>query len=530
MERALELPHDVDALRALVLSHRALVDQHRQTIESQRETIAQLEQHNRLLAKLVFGRSSEQRPLPPADVSLQGSLFLAEIAAEAERLAEQHKVIATVEVPARTRTTPKRRGTFPAHLPVVRTVCELKEEDRVCACGGALKEFGEETSRELERVETTVVHEIARKKYACTRCQEGVVTAPWRGKVIDKGLLGPGFLAHVITERFGHHLPYYRLEGKYRSEGLELSRSVLCESMARCAELLEPIAEEIRKEVLASDVVHTDDTPVTLAQSSEGGSRQARVWVYLNREGRHWYEFTESRQRDGPARVFRDFTGYLQADAYGGYDRLFFPGGATEVACWAHVRRKFVDAEPTDPVLAKAAVDRIRALFQIEEAAKDLPDAARAELRVQQSRPLLEELRAWLELAATQALPKSPLGKAIGYARNQWPALLRYVDDGRLAISNNAAERALRPFAVGRKNWLFFQREGGGRTAAILMSLLMTAKAAGIHPGDYFKDVLLRLSTCTDAKKLTPHGWQQHFAAEVAERRHAILQQILGAA
>ncbi|TMQ73427.1 MAG: hypothetical protein E6K81_04745 [Candidatus Eisenbacteria bacterium] len=225
MERALELPHDVDALQALVLVHR-------QTIASQRETIVQLEQHNRLLAKLVFGRSSEKRAQLPVDPALQGNLFLAEIAAEAERPAEQHRVVATVEVPAHTRKTSKRRGESPAHLPVVRTVCELKDEDRRCACGGELVAFGEETSRELERVETTVVHEIARKKYACASCQEGLVTAPWRGKVIDKGLLGPGFLAHVITERFGHHLPYYRLEGKYRAEGLDLSRSVLCESMA----------------------------------------------------------------------------------------------------------------------------------------------------------------------------------------------------------------------------------------------------------------------------------------------------------
>ena len=177
--------------------------------------------------------------------------------------------------------------------------------------------------------------------------------------------------------------------------------------------------------------------------------------------------------------------------------------------------------------MAKQAIDRIRMLFQIEEAAKDLSDAARAELRQQKARPLLAEFYAWLDLAETQALPKSPLGKAIGYARNQWPALQRYVEDGRLAISNNAAERALRPFAVGRKNWLFFQREGGGRTAAILMSLLMTAKAAGINPGDYFRDVLVRISTCTDAKMLTPHGWKQHFEAEVTGRRHAILQQIV---
>ncbi len=530
MERTLELPHDVDALRALAQAHLTLLDEHRQTIAQQRETIAQLEQHNRLLAKMVFGRSSEKRVSEPADASLQGHLFLADIAAEAERLAAEHKVVATVEVPAHTRMKQRHRGEFPAHLPVVRTVCELQDEGRVCACGGELKEFGEEVSRELERIETTIVHETARKKYACTTCHEGVVTAPWRGKVIDKGLLGPGFLSYVITERFARHQPYYRLEGKYRAEGLELSRSVLCESMARCAELLEPIAEQLRQEVLASPVVHTDDTPVTLAmpQSSQGGSRQARVWVYLNRDGRHWYEFTESRKRDGPARVFKDFVGYLQADAYGGYDQLFFPGGATEVACWAHLRRKFVDAEPTDPVLAKEAVDRIRALFQIEEAAKELSDAARAELRSAKARPRLEEFKAWLALAETQVLPKSPLAKAIGYAQNQWPALLRYIDDGRLSISNNAAERALRPIAIGRKNWLFFQREGGGKVAAVLMSLLMTAQAAGIHVGDYFRDVLVRISTCTDVKKLTPHGWQEHYAAEVTERRHALLREIAG--
>ena len=520
MERALELPQDVEALHALVIAHRA-------QIAEQREEIARLAHQYQVLAKLVFGRKSEKRAPEPMPPGLQGHLFLADIAAEAERLAEAHRVVATVEVPAHTRTPAKRRGEFPDHLPLVRTVCELKDEDRVCACGGELKPFGEEVSRELERIETAIVHEIARTKYSCSQCHEGVVTAPWRGKVIDKGLLGPGFLAHVITERFGNHQPYYRLENKYAQEGLDLSRSVLCESMARCAELLAPIAEELRQEVLASPVIHTDDTPVTLAKSAEGGSRQARVWVYLNREGRHWYEFTDSRKRDGPARVFKDFTGCLQADAYGGYDQLFFPGGATEVACWAHVRRKFLDAEVTDPTLAKEAIDRIRVLFQIEEAAKDLGDVARAELRHARAQPLVEEFHAWLALAETQSLPKSPLGKAVGHARNQWPALVRYLDDGRLAISNNAAERALRPFALGRKNWLFFQREGGGRTAAILMSLLMTAKAAGLNANDYFRDVLLRISTCTDAKLLTPHGWKQHFEAEVTGRRQALIEQIV---
>ena len=530
MARVLELPHEVEELKLLVLAHRQTIAEREAEITRQRDELARLAHHNEVLTKLVFGRSSEKRAALPADPAWQGNLFLKEIAAEAARLAEQYQVTATVEVQAHQRQKKGRRGEFPAHLPVVRTVCELREEDRRCACGGTLEAFGEEVSRELERVETAVVHEIARKKYACAQCQEGVVTAPWRGKVIDKGLLGPGFLAHVITERFGNHLPYYRLEGKYKSEGLELSRSVLCESMARCAELLEPIAEEIRREVLASDVLHTDDTPVTLARSSEGSSRQARVWVYLNREGRTWYEFTTSRKRDGPARVLGDFTGFVQADAYGGYDRLYLPGGATEVACWSHVRRKFVEAEATEPEMARAAVERIRKLFQIEEAAAELSDQARGALRQERARPLLEEFAAWMRLAQTQVLPKGPLAQAIGYAQNQWDALVRYLEDGRLALSNNAAERALRPFAVGRKNWLFFQREGGGKTAAILMSLLMTAKAASVDPGDYFKDVLLRIATCSNVKQLTPHGWKEHFAAEVKARRCEILQRLVATA
>jgi transposase len=526
MEPTLELPHDVVALRALVVAHL-------QTIAHQSEEIARLEHNNEVLTKMIFGRKNEKRP-PVGEAALQESLFLQEIAAEAARLAEKHGVEATVQVAAHTRQNQKKKGrrsSFPEHLPVIRTVSELKPEERTCACGGQLKEFGEEVSRELERVETTVVHEIARKKYACSSCKQGVVTAPWRGKVIEKGLLGPGFLSHLIVERFGNHLPYYRLENQYRSEGLDLSRSVLCESMGRCAELLEPIAEQIRQEILASPIVNTDDTPVTLAQSADGGSRQARVWAYLDQKGRHWYEFTESRKRDGPARVFSEFTGYIQADAYRGYDRLFLPGGATEVGCWFHARRGFIKAETSDPVLSKEAIDRIRVLFKIEEAAVGLSAEDRARLRQEKSAPLLEELRAWLDLTQTQVLPKGPMGEAITYVKNQWAALTEYLNDGRLEMTNNAAERAVKPFAIGRKNWLFFQREGGGKTASILMSLLMTAKAAGVHLGDYFKDVLLRISEPgTDVKSLTPHGWKERFEPEVAARRYEILKKLVGAA
>lgn len=521
MELSRELPVDPEALRALVLK--------------QREQIQRLEHDNRLLFKIAFGRSSEKRR--PVQVTGEGSpqgwLFAQEIIAEAARLAAEHSSEVEVTVPAHTRRKKKgRRKSFPAELPVVRTTCELPAGDRQCDCGGELKAFSEEMTRELERIETTIVHEIVRKKYSCGQCQSTVRTAPWRGRVIEKGLLGPGFLAHVITDRFGHHMPYYRLERKYEAEGLDLSRSVLCTSMTRCAELLEPIAEALKHEVLESSVIHTDDTPVVIARSGTGSSRKGRVWIYLNRESRHWYDFTETRERDGPMRVLGDFRGAIQADAYAGYDRLYLPGGAKEVACWAHVRRKFVDAEATDAKLSKEAVDRIRKLFLIEAKAdrRKLDPETRRELRQKKSAPLVEEFEAWMAKAMLTTLPKGPLGRAIAYAQNQWAALTCFLEDGELSLSNNAAERALRPFAVGRKNWLFFQRVGGGRTASILMSLLMTAKAAGVNPRDYFRDVLLRISTCSDVSSLTPHGWKAKWEPEVVEQRQKVLDTLLAKA
>jgi transposase len=524
MNPAAELPHDIEALKLLVLEHR-------QKLVERDERIRRLEHDNQVLFKMAFGRSTERRTPNPPDNPLQENLFVQEIAAEAARLAKEHGVDVSVEVPRERKKGKKgRRKTFPDHLPVIRTICDLPPDQRQCGCGGELREFSEEVSRELERIETTIVHEIVRRKYACGQCNENVVTAPWRGKVIERGLLGPGFLAHVITERFGNHLPYYRLEGKYKSEGLDLSRSVLCESMARCGELLEPIAEALRREVMESPVIHTDDTPVVIAKSRNGGPQKGRVWVYRSPKDRIWYDFTDSRKRDGPARVFSDYQGYIQADAYAGYDQLYLPGGAIEVGCWAHVRRKFVDAEVTDSELSKEAVDRIRTLFLIEQEAESLSPEARHVLRQEKSKPLVEAFEAWMNEAETKVLPKGPLSKGIGYAKNQWTALTRYLEDGRLSISNNAAERALRPFAIGRKNWLFFERETGGRTASILMSLLMTAKEAGIDPRDYFKDVLLRISTCSDVKSLTPHGWKERWEPEVKASRFEVLEKLSGKA
>ncbi|MCB9825178.1 MAG: IS66 family transposase [Planctomycetes bacterium] len=492
--------------------------------------LARLRQNVEALQRLLWG-GSERRPGPDPAVAAN-QLFLAGILEGALRgpAVEHAEVTTTIQVPAHVRTKKGRRAQFPEHLPVLTTRIELDASERTCRCGGDLVPMGQETSKELERVEFSLVHEIQRVTYCCRSCQENMVTAPAPDRVIDKGLLGVGFLAHVLTERFQHHMPYHRQEKKYASEGLALSRSVLCSSAIRCAKLLQPIAEELKREILASGIVHTDDTPVTMLEDATGAKRQARVWIYRDIQGRCYFDCTESRSRDGPRAIFGDYAGYIVADAYPGYDRFFTEGTALEVACWAHTRRKFLAAESSEPELAREAIARIAELYAIEKAAADFEDEARRALRSEQARPRLAALRAWFAETRPTVLDRGPLAGAIDYALANWDALVRYTEDGRLPIDNNAAERALRCVAVGRKNWMFVGNPEGGRAAAGVYSLVETCKAAGVNPRDYFQDVLLRIGRCSDVTRLTPHGWKQHFQAEVETRRHDALRRLFGTA
>ena len=418
-------------------------------------------------------------------------------------------------------------------LPRVSTCYELEEDKGSCSnCGSKLHEMGDETTRELERLETAIVHEIKRRKYACRSCTDGVVTAPGPDRVIEKGLLGPGFLASVAVERFGNHMPYNRLEKKYAAEGLDLSRSVLERSMAKCAQLLAPVHEELRAQLLRSESIFTDDTPVTIAQpGSQVGSKKGRVWIYADRKGRHDYEFTDSRKRDGPLQVLGDYNGFIQADAYPGYDALFLPDGATEVACWAHARRKFIDAEKTEPDFAGEAIARIAELYAIEKQCKDaeLDEDKRLAVRQEQAVPIMDELFAWMALKEAEVFPKSPMAAALKYSLKLEQALRRYASHGFLEIDNNRAERGLRAVAVGRKNWMFFLNESGGESAAVLLSLVMTAKAIGLNPQTYLRDVLLRIARESDVTKLAPHGWKEHFADQVEAERQAAVAYFAGA-
>jgi transposase len=285
----------------------------------------------------------------------------------------------------------------------------------------------------------------------------------------------------------------------------------MCGWMAQSAWLLEPIWRAMRAEVLKSRVIQTDDTTLPVLDRRLDRARTARLWVYLGDRDHPYalYDYTPDRSRDGPEKFLGDYRGYLQADAYSGYDRIY-ARGVVEVGCWAHARRKFFDARMSDPERAHEALVRIGELYRLEAVARGLGEAGRLALRHERSVPLLERLGTWLDEQARFVLPKSPIGGAIGYARSNWAALNRFTDAGFLAIDNNARERAVKPVALGRRNWLFAGSEGGGRTAAILFSLASTCKALRIGPFGYLRDVLDRV--CTHPARriadLLPDRWQ----------------------
>jgi transposase len=266
--------------------------------------------------------------------------------------------------------------------------------------------------------------------------------------------------------------------------------------LAEAAEVLTPLYDLLKARVLSAPVVHTDDSPIPVQDRTREHCRTGRIWDYVSEHG-VVYDATEDRCRDGPAKFLSGFQGYLQCDAYAGYDEIFARSQGTiiEVACWAHARRKFVEAEATSPQLAHEAVARIKALYVIEHEANDLDTTARAAVRQQKAKPLLDALKEWLDRAQRTALPKTPIAEAIIYAVNQWAALNVYVRDGTLAIDNNAAERAIKPFAIGRKNWIFFGSDRGGRTLAILASFTATCELMKLNPWTWLKETLTKLPT-----------------------------------
>jgi transposase len=528
MSSAPELPRDVETLTALLLAERARVAERDSKINA-------LEHKLYVWSKWLWGPRTEKRVQEPVLPAGQSWLPFADLLDAVQRVADRHGVHGSLTVeapkteqPAKARA--KRRSEFPEHLPRVRTTIEVAETDRIC-CGKPMEPMGFELANELERIELAVVHEIARTKYCCRTCQMQVLTAPGPTRPLSKALLGSNWLAHLAVERFGNHMPYHRLEKKYESEGLALSRTVLCRSMIELAEGgLQLVHAALGVEVAESDVCFADETSAKVQDSIAGGPKKVWVWLYANKDGDCFYDYNESRGRDSPTRVLANFKGSLHDDGYCVYESALDPARVKHVACWAHVRRKFVDAQDQDPTFAKEAIAWIAKLYAIDSQAKEreLSVEELGAVRREHAPAILAGFREWLDVRQTQVLPQSAIGGAIRYALGRWEALGRFLEDGRLELDNNRAERALRAVAVGRKNWMQIGNERGGKTAAVFYSLIGTCKARGIDPKVYLHDAMLRLAEGADPKTLTPREWQTRHGTEVAARRSYVLAQIVG--
>jgi hypothetical protein len=328
---------------------------------------------------------------------------------------------------------------------------------------------------------------------------------------IEKGMATAGLLAQVLVAKYKDHLPLYRQSCIFARHGAEIAESTLCDWVKSGAELLAPVVGAMKVSVLASHVVQSDDTGITvLDKAAAHGSRRGFLWAYLGDRLEVVFDFTPGRGREGPRNFLGEYRGLLQVDAYAGYDAVLRQNCLLDAGCWSHARRRFVDALDTDQINAAAAIAMIRRLYRVEHEARvhNLDGESRRELRQRISKGVLEEFHAWLVALRPHVLPKSPLGDAIGYALRQWEQLTRYLDDGRLEIDNNRVERQMRTVAVGRKNWMFAGSPEGAQRAATIYSLICTCGLLGIEPWAYLKDVLQRLAEGGDPAQLTPRLWQ----------------------
>ena len=412
---------------------------------------------------------------------------------------------------------PHGRRKPPGQFRRERRVYELSETERRCPCCGETRApIGEECSEQLDYQPASLfVIEHVRRTYACQHCQGQLVTAPKPPQPIDKGLPGPGLLAQVVVSKYHDHLPLHRQERIFERQGFMLRRSTTCQWMAACAQLLQPLYALMVARVLASKVIHADDTPVPVLDETRNTTRRGHLWDYLGDQDHPYnvFDFMPNHSRDGPVHFLRGFRGFLQADAYSGYEALYKNGAIVEVACWAHTRRYFFEAKDSDAARAHQALAFIRQLYVVEAQARDVDALERAALRQQHARPILDVFRAWFDqqtgVADNPVLPKSPLGQAIAYARTNWEALVRYTTDGNLAIDNNPAERALRAVVTGRKNWLFAGSDAGGRTAAVLYSFTSSCQRHKLDSFAYLRDLFTRLPTHPPERldELLPDRW-----------------------
>jgi len=498
------LPTDTSALQALV---RSLMGE----VKAKSLKIAQLEARIAKLKRLQYGHSSEKL------ASEKLSREIAQLELELDELHEDEGVLAA-ERPASVQALIEKpvRRPLPPHLPRQE---EVHQPSCTCPnCGGAMRRLGEDVTEVLEYVPASfkVIRHV-RPKLSCRVC-ETIAQAPMPSLPIERGRPGPGLLAHVLVAKYADHLPLYRQSGIYAREGVDLERSTLADWVGRSAALLDPLVAALRKDILASDLLHGDDTPVPVLAPGRGSTKTGRLWAYVRDERPHGgqrpaaavYFYSPDRKGEHPQAHLKSFKGVLHADGYAGFNAIFEKANVIEAACWAHVRRKFFDVHAANgsPIAAEA-LDRIGALYGTEANIRGKSPDERQRCREQQSLPLLAGLKAWLEAALPKLSGKSDLAAAMRYALNRWDALTRYAHDGRIEIDNNAAERSIRGIALGRKNYLFAGSDKGGERAAAIYSLIETAKLNGLNPEAYLRDVLARIADhkINRIAELLPWNW-----------------------
>jgi transposase len=534
MTRIDDLPNDVTMLKRLLIEERrereSLINSIRE--EAARQLEVQAERHAAELKAAIaallrryYGPRSET--FDPRQLLLFG-----------QHVDHAHLDQASIEEEAGeelvTRRIKRRDKHGRQQLPdcLERIEIEHDLDDKRCpACGNERCRIGQEVSEQLEYFPASFkVLKHVRHKYACAKCDHdgydpNIEAAKKPPQPIEKGLPGPSLLAYVAVSKLGDHLPLYRLENIFARQQVHVARSTMCAWMRCAGELVTPLVDLMAERVRASKVVHTDDTPVPIQSGATAplrpGAKQCRkgrIWCYLGDEANPYtvYDYTPNRQRDGPAKWLAGYEGYLQADAYGGYDGVFHSQNVTEVACWAHARRKFYDAQDSDERRSTQMLALVGQLYQIERESKELSDALRLAVRQERSLPILEKIKSWLDTEQEVVLPRSPMAAAITYAQNQWQALTTYTTQGFLNIDNNASERALKRVAIGRKNWLFAGNDAAAENHARLWSLIASCERHGIDPQRYLTSVLAKIgqTPAEELKQFLPDVWKADDATE----------------
>jgi transposase len=537
-----DLPEDIDALRAALIAERvraAQIEAELAVARAKASDDAAVIAHQRLqiekLSRQLYGHRSEraERLLDQQELALEEL----EASASEDEIAAERAVAKTTNVVAFTRKRPARQP-FPEHLPRERVV---EQRPTTCQCCGStrLRKLDEDITETLEVIprQWKVVQRV-REKFSCRDCEK-ISQAPAPFHVIARGWAGPSLLAMILFEKYGQHQPLNRQAERYAREGVPLSLSTLADQVGACCAVLAPLLRRIEAHVFAAERLHGDDTTVPVL--AKGKTDTGRCWVYV-RDDRPFggpdppaAMFYYSRDRGGehPARHLAGYAGILQADAYGGYNKLYEaarkPGPIIEAACWVHARRPFFvladvganarrkaqgrSASVISP-LAIEAVRRIDALFDIERTINGHSAEQRRQVRQELSAPLVADLERWLREERPKLSRGNDLAKAIDYMLKRWPAFTRFLDDGRICLSNNAAERAVRGIALGRKSWLFAGSDRGGQRAAALYSLIVTAKLNNVDPQAWLADVLARIAEhpVRDIDELLPWNWQPRSA------------------